>query len=66
MFIYGMGLFGVVFFIPLFVQGVVGTSATNSGLILTPLMLTVIVGSVISGQLVSRWENTNGSLSSAR
>lgn len=35
-------------------QGVVGTSATNSGLILTPLMLTSIVGSVISGQLVSR------------
>ena len=52
--IFGMGLFGSIFFIPLFVQGVVGTSATNSGLILTPLMLTSIVGSVISGQLVSR------------
>ncbi len=51
---FGMGLFGSIFFIPLFVQGVVGTSATNSGLILTPLMLTSIVGSVISGQLVSR------------
>jgi MFS family permease len=33
---------------------VIGTSATNSGLILTPLMLTSIVGSVVSGQLVSR------------
>ena len=32
----------------------IGTSATNSGLILTPLMLTSIVGSVASGQLVSR------------
>jgi EmrB/QacA subfamily drug resistance transporter len=52
--IFGMGLFGSVFFIPLFVQGVVGSSATNSGLILTPLMITSIVGSVISGQLVSR------------
>ncbi|HEX6478914.1 MAG TPA: MDR family MFS transporter [Ktedonobacteraceae bacterium] len=52
--IFGMGLFGSIFFIPLFVQGVVGSSATNSGLILTPLMLTSIVGSVISGQLVSR------------
>jgi len=51
---FGMGLFGSIFFIPLFVQGVVGASATNSGLILTPLMLTSIVGSVISGQLVSR------------
>ena len=35
-------------------QGVIGTSATNSGLILTPLMLTSIVGSIVSGQLVSR------------
>ena len=52
--IFGMALFGSIFFIPLFVQGVVGTSATNSGLILTPLMLTSIAGSVVSGQLVSR------------
>jgi len=52
--VFGMGLFGSIFFIPLFVQGVIGTSATNSGLILTPLMLTSIVGSVVSGQLVSR------------
>lgn len=52
--IFGMGLFGSIFFIPLFVQGVQGSSATNSGLILTPLMLTSIVGSIVSGQLVSR------------
>jgi MFS family permease len=52
--IFGMGLFGSIFFIPLFVQGVIGGSATNSGLILTPLLLTSIVGSVVSGQLVSR------------
>ncbi len=53
-FIFGMGLFGAVFFIPLFVQGVVGSSASNSGLILTPLFLTFVVGSIVSGQLVSR------------
>ena len=35
-------------------QGVVGSSATSSGLILTPLMLTSVAGSVVSGQLVSR------------
>ncbi|HEU5227636.1 MAG TPA: MDR family MFS transporter [Ktedonobacteraceae bacterium] len=52
--IFGMGLFGSIFFIPLFVQGVIGTSVTNSGLILTPLMLTSMVASVTSGQLVSR------------
>src|SRR6266702_1824006 len=52
--IFGMGLFGAVFFIPLYVQGVVGSSATNSGLVLTPLTLTLVVGSIVSGQLVSR------------
>src|SRR5258707_1001623 len=52
--IFGMGLFGIIFFIPLFVQGVIGGSATNSGLILTPLLLTSVVGSIVSGQLVSR------------
>ena len=52
--VFGMGLFGSIFFIPLFVQGVIGSSATNSGLILTPLLLTSVVGSIVSGQLVSR------------
>ena len=52
--IFGMALFGSIFFIPLYVQGVVGSSATSSGLILTPLMLTSVVGSIVSGQLVSR------------
>ena len=35
-------------------QGVVGSSATNSGLVLTPLTLTLVVSSIVSGQLVSR------------
>ncbi|HXX79317.1 MAG TPA: MDR family MFS transporter [Ktedonobacteraceae bacterium] len=52
--IFGMALFGSIFFIPLYVQGVVGSSATSSGLILTPLMLTSVAGSIASGQLVSR------------
>jgi EmrB/QacA subfamily drug resistance transporter len=52
--IFGMALFGSIFFIPLYVQGVVGSSATSSGLILTPLMLTSVAGSIVSGQLVSR------------
>lgn len=52
--IFGIVLFGSIFFIPLFVQGVVGTSATASGLVLTPLMLATVTGSIISGQLISR------------
>ena len=48
-----MALFGAIFFLPLFVQGVVGTSITSSGLLLTPLMITAIVGSILSGQIIA-------------
>jgi EmrB/QacA subfamily drug resistance transporter len=49
-----MALYGSVFFIPLFVQGVIGQSATNSGLLITPMMLSSVVTSILAGQLVSR------------
>ena len=35
----GMAMFGTISYVPLFVQGVIGTSATSSGVVLTPLML---------------------------
>ena len=48
------GMFGVLLFIPLYAQVVVGFSATNSGLVLTPMMIGVVAASAVSGQLVSR------------
>jgi EmrB/QacA subfamily drug resistance transporter len=54
LFLAGAGMFGAIFYIGLFVQGVLGHSATTSGGVLTPTMLGVISGSVVSGQLVSR------------
>ena len=53
-FITGFGMFGGIIFVPLFFQGVLGQSATNSGTFLTPMMLGMIAGSIISGQLLSR------------
>ena len=50
----GMGLFGVIIFIPLFFQFVLGQSATNSGIVLMPMMLGMVLGSTLSGQAVSR------------
>jgi MFS family permease len=47
--IFSISLYGTAFAIPLFAQGVLGTSATNSGLILVPFMLTSIGGSILSG-----------------
>src|SRR5205085_817914 len=37
-----------------FVQGVIGKSATSSGVVLTPLMLGAVTASFLSGQWVSR------------
>jgi MFS family permease len=50
----GMAMFGTISFVPLFVQGVIGTSATSSGVVLTPLLLGAVIASATSGQWVSR------------
>jgi EmrB/QacA subfamily drug resistance transporter len=50
----GMAMFGTISFVPLFVQGVIGTSATSSGVVLTPLLLGAVITSFVSGQIVSR------------
>ncbi|GCE13387.1 MDR family MFS transporter [Tengunoibacter tsumagoiensis] len=50
-----MGMFGCIVFLPLYSQGVLGISATNSGLRLIPLMGGIIVSSIVSGILVSRF-----------
>ena len=53
-FILGVAMFGAISFLPLFLQEVHGTSATNSGLLLMPLMLGLLSASVVSGQVISR------------
>jgi EmrB/QacA subfamily drug resistance transporter len=50
----GAAMFGTISFVPLFVQGVIGTSATSSGVVLTPLLLGAVTTSFLSGQIVSR------------
>jgi MFS family permease len=47
-------LFGAIIYIPLYVQGVGGKSATNSGVLLMPLTLSWVGASVVSGVLISR------------
>jgi EmrB/QacA subfamily drug resistance transporter len=54
-FIVGLALFGAVTYLPLYLQIVKGRSPTESGLALTPLMLGVLVTSIGSGQLISRF-----------
>lgn len=53
-FLIGIAMFGAILYIPLFAQDVLGRTATNSGVLLTPMVLTLVVVSVIAGQVVSR------------
>ncbi|WP_309573121.1 MDR family MFS transporter [Deinococcus sp.] len=53
-FIINMAFLGVVMFLPLFMQTVLGITATNSGFTLLPLMAGLIVSSIVAGQLVTR------------
>ena len=53
-FLTAIGMFGAILFIPLFVQFVIGTSATQSGLVLTPMMLGMVVSSIIAGLVMSK------------
>ena len=47
-------MFGAIMFLPLFVQGVQGKSATNSGIILMPMMLGAMVTSIGAGQVLAK------------
>jgi hypothetical protein len=53
-FLAGMAMFGTISFIPLFVQGVLGGSATEAGSALTPFVLGWVTFSVVSARLLLR------------
>jgi EmrB/QacA subfamily drug resistance transporter len=54
MFMVGIGMFGIILYTPLFVQGVLGKTATGSGTVLTPLVLSMTAMGIICGQLIAR------------
>ncbi|HEV2250568.1 MAG TPA: MDR family MFS transporter [Candidatus Limnocylindria bacterium] len=49
-----VGMFGVSLFVPLVYQGELGLTASASGKLVTPMTLGMLVGSVATGQLISR------------
>lgn len=53
-FVIGFALFGALTYLPLFQQVVRGDSPTESGLQLIPVMAGVLIGSIGSGQLITR------------
>jgi EmrB/QacA subfamily drug resistance transporter len=53
--ILGLSLFGSVTYLPIYLQVVKGESPTASGLQLMPMMLGMLITSVVSGRMISRW-----------
>ncbi|MDR3206148.1 MAG: MFS transporter [Candidatus Methanoplasma sp.] len=54
MLIFGIGLMGVMTYMAVFMQAVVGISATNTGMILLPLVAGMMITSLLSGFTVRR------------
>ncbi len=55
LFFLGAAFFSIIIFLPLYMVNVVGVSATLAGVALVPLSLGLVIGSIVSGQLVSRY-----------
>ncbi|MFF4084601.1 MDR family MFS transporter [Streptomyces sp. NPDC001777] len=52
-FISGFVMFGAVLFLPLYQQSVQGASATNSGLLLLPMLLAMMAVSLVAGRITT-------------
>ena len=50
----GVAMFGITLYTPLFVQGVLGISASGSGAVMTPMVLTMVVMGIVVGQIIAR------------
>ena len=53
-FIIGIAMFGMIIYLPLFMQAVMGVTATRSGNLLTPMMLGIVIGTFTCGQATMR------------
>ncbi|SDV48182.1 MDR family MFS transporter [Chitinasiproducens palmae] len=55
----GFALFAMLFYAPLLFQGGFGWSPREAGLVITPLVVCITVGSIVNGRLVSRMKTPN-------
>ncbi|WP_062046515.1 MDR family MFS transporter [Bacillus sp. JCM 19034] len=53
-FLSGVGMFGIIMYVPFFVQGVLGRSATISGLTEMSMTLSMVAFSTLVGQLITK------------
>ena len=50
----GFGLYGSLLFTPLFLQGTLNTSAADSGRVLAPVVVGLVLGRALTGQIIAR------------
>jgi EmrB/QacA subfamily drug resistance transporter len=53
-FFVAFGMFGAILYVPLIYQGILGIAATNSGLLITPMMVGLVGASLLTGQIITR------------
>jgi predicted MFS family arabinose efflux permease len=51
----GIAMFGAIAYLPTYLQMVTGVNATEAGLLMIPLMAALLISSIVSGQLVSKF-----------
>jgi EmrB/QacA subfamily drug resistance transporter len=56
LFLVGIAMFGVILYTPLFMQGVLGLSATASGMAMIPMVVTMTGMGILVGNLIARFE----------
>ncbi|WP_460905241.1 MFS transporter [Paraburkholderia jirisanensis] len=55
----GFSMFSIIFYAPLLYQGGFGMSPNEAGIVITPLVVFITVGSIANGRVVSRIRNPN-------
>ncbi|MBN3851031.1 MULTISPECIES: MDR family MFS transporter [Burkholderiaceae] len=55
----GFSMFSLLFYAPLLFQGGFGMSPKDAGLVITPLVVFITIGSIANGRVVSRVKNPN-------
>ncbi len=55
-----MVLLGLALYLPLFFQGVLPLSPTNTGLVMTPFSLSMVVGAIVSTQVIGKFKRYRG------
>lgn len=58
----GFSMFSLLFYAPLLFQGGFGMSPKEAGLVITPLVVFITIGSIANGRIVSRIRNPNAML----